>query len=104
MPARPRSESATQKTKSLCSEGENDGHRELSAARRGPFAVACGRANLLDHGAACGAQRRRHVGYALLGHAKWIAAKRNGPDVSADERLSFDALAEADLTQQGRPP
>src|SRR5208337_3424121 len=42
-------------------------------------------------------------GYALLGRA-WVSAERNGPDVLADERLSFGALAEAGLRPTQRCP
>jgi hypothetical protein len=33
----------------------------------------------------------------VLGCARRVAADRNGPYVSADERLPFGAVAEADL-------
>jgi len=39
---------------------------------------------------------RRPRLHNLFGRA-WLAAQRHGPDVLADERLSFAALAEADL-------
>jgi hypothetical protein len=48
------------------------------------------------HGAAhC--SRWRRAGYAVLGRASCVTAERDGPDVRADERVSFGALAEADL-------
>jgi hypothetical protein len=37
---------------------------------------------------------RRH-GASLLSNALWVADERNGPDVCADGRRSFGALAEA---------
>jgi hypothetical protein len=50
-----------------------------------------------------GCSRRGPDGYALLGRA-WVSADRNGPDVHADERLPFGALAEADLQAAKRCP
>src|SRR5436305_6511304 len=55
-----------------------------------------GRADLRDHGAGYGCFGWRRAGYALRGHARGVAAERNGADVRADERLPFGALAEAD--------
>jgi hypothetical protein len=54
------------------------------------------RADFRRHGAAdlC-AQRRR--GHGVFGRAWCVTAERNGPDVRADERFPFDALAETDL-------
>ena len=45
------------------------------------------------------------TGYALLGQHMASPLERNGPDVRADERLPFDALAEARLqaTQRYSP-
>src|ERR1700720_608788 len=60
------------------------------------MAMSRGYADLRNHGADDGCSRRGPDGYALLGRA-WGSAERNGPDVLADERLSFGALAEADL-------
>src|SRR5215211_4486762 len=64
-----------------------------------------GRADLCRHGAAYGCSRWRPAGHALLGRARCLAAERNGPDVLADERLPFGALAEAHLqpTKRCRP-
>ena len=56
-----------------------------------------GRADLCSHGAAYGCSSWRAAGYALLGRERRVTAERNDPDVLADERLSFGALAEADL-------
>jgi hypothetical protein len=44
-----------------------------------------------------GRSRRRPAGYLVLGGGTYVAAERNDPDVLADERLPFAALAEADL-------
>jgi len=41
---------------------------------------------------------------ALLDRARRVTAERNGPDVLADERLPFGALAEADLNPTKRRP
>jgi len=65
--------------------------RRLSAQ---PTGYASRPRDLRDHGAAYGCSWRRPDGYALLSR---VTAERNGPDVPADERLPFGALAEADL-------
>ena len=59
------------------------------------MAIARGRADLRNHGAAYGYGWRRPAGYALFGCER-IAGGWDGPDVLADERLPFGALAEAD--------
>jgi hypothetical protein len=48
----------------------------------------------IDNGADDRCSRREPDEYALLGLA-WVSADRNGPDVDADERLPFGALAES---------
>ena len=53
-------------------------------------------ADFRHHGAADGCSRRRLAGHGVFGRS-CLAARRNGPDVPADERLPFGALAEADL-------
>ena len=60
------------------------------------MAIVRGRADLRGHGAAycCGWQRPAR--YTLFGCER-IAGGRDGPDVFADERLPFGALAETDL-------
>src|ERR1700732_4410960 len=63
-----------------------------------------GRADLRNHGAAYGCSWWRPAGYALLGRATCVTARRNGPDVLADECLPFGALAEADLRPTKRRP
>src|SRR3979411_1877296 len=67
----------------------------MAQGKRGPLAVAGGRADLRDHGAAYGYSRWRRTGCFVFGRGR-ITARRNDPDVSADERLSFGAVAEAD--------
>src|ERR1700677_2304568 len=61
------------------------------------LAMPRGRADLRDHGAADWRLGRRADGDDVLSCARCITAKRNGRDVPLDERLPFDALAEADL-------
>src|SRR5579863_5644097 len=68
----------------------------VSKNRCGPSAVAGGRADLRNHGAAYGDARRQHARHAVRGRARSVAVGRNGPDVLADERLPFGAVAEAD--------
>src|SRR2546423_7301915 len=65
------------------------------------MAIARGRADLRDHGAAYGCGWQRPAGCALFGCER-IAGGRDGPDVLADERLPFGALAEADRQPRGR--
>src|SRR5882672_12478381 len=67
----------------------------MAQSKRGPLAVAGGRADLRHHGAAVGYSRWRRAGCFLFGRGR-ITARRNDPDVSADERLSFGALAATD--------
>jgi hypothetical protein len=67
------------------------------------LAIPRGCADLRDHGAAHGCSWRR-AGYALLGRAWCVTAERNGPNVRADERIPFDALAETDLPPTKRCP
>jgi hypothetical protein len=67
------------------------------------MAMSRGYADLRNHGADDGCSRRGPDGYALLGRA-WVSADRNGPDVHADERLPFGALAEAGLQPTKRCP
>src|SRR5258705_6367695 len=67
----------------------------MAQGKRGPLAVAGGRADLRDHGAAYGYSRWRRSGCFLFGRGR-ITARRNDPDVPVDERLSFGAVAEAD--------
>src|SRR6187455_291657 len=67
------------------------------------MAIARGRADLRNHGAAYGYGWRRPAGYALFGCER-IAGGRDGPDVLADERLPFGALAEADRQPALRGP
>src|ERR1700731_4977599 len=71
---------------------------------RSRLAKPRGRADLRHHGAADGCSWWRPAGYALLGRATCVTARRNGPDVRADERLPFGALAEADLQPTKRRP
>jgi hypothetical protein len=40
----------------------------------------------------------------VLGRAWCVTAERNGPNVRADERIPFDALAETDLPPTKRCP
>src|SRR5260370_5107910 len=68
------------------------------------MAMPRGRADLRHHGAADGCSWWRPAGYALLGRATCVTAERNGPDVLADERLPFGALAEDDFPQTKRCP
>src|ERR1700730_3726577 len=68
----------------------------MAQARRGLFAVAGGRADLRDDGAADGGTWWRTGGCVVFSRGR-VAAERDGPDVPADERLPFGALAEADL-------
>ena len=70
--------------------------RQSDSAWRGRLAIACGRANLRDHGAAHGGSWWGPDGCALLCRAR-CAAEWHGADVSADERLPFVAMAEAPL-------
>ena len=71
--------------------------RQHCRDRRGRLALSRGSADVCDHGAAdgCAVLDRRCVRGGITGG-------RNGPDVPADERLSFAALAEADL-RSARP-
>src|SRR6266550_5744114 len=62
--------------------------------------MPCGRADLRNHGAAHSGSWRLG-GHALPGRA-CFSAGWNGPDVLADERLPFGALAEADLQPTAR--
>ena len=39
-------------------------------------------------------------GHDVLGRAWCVTAERNGPDVRADERIPFGALAETDLRRR----
>ena len=52
------------------------------------LAMSRGYADLRNHGADDRCSRREPDEYALLGLA-WVPADQNGPDVDADERLSF---------------
>src|ERR1700722_2897168 len=61
------------------------------------LAMPRGRADLRHHGAADRRLGRRADGDDVLNRARCITAERNGRDVPLDERLPFDALAEADL-------
>src|SRR5437868_14138499 len=63
-----------------------------------------GRAEFRHHGAADGRAWRRCARHALLGRARCVTAERNGPEVFADERLPFGALAEAGLQPRKRCP
>jgi hypothetical protein len=66
--------------------------------KRGLLALPRGRADLRNHGAAYRFSCRRSAArWALLGCARRLTAERNGPNVLADERLPFGALAEVDL-------
>src|SRR5258706_11260372 len=73
----------------------------MAQARRGLFAVPRSRADLGDDGAADGGSWWRTGGCVVFSR-RCVAARRNGPDVPADERLPFGALAEADL-QPAKP-
>ena len=93
--------------------------RGFGGPRRRRLADPCGRPDLRDDGADHRRSRRRR-GAALLCDARGLAAQRNGPDVSHDERLPFGAVAETDrqpatrrrpdlieageLGHSGRPP
>src|ERR1700730_12748856 len=68
------------------------------------MAMSRSHADLCNHGATYECFWRQPAGFALLGSAAYLAAKRNGPDVLADERLPFGALAEADLQPTKRCP
>src|ERR1700736_4771733 len=68
------------------------------------MAMARGRADLRDHGAAYVCSWWRPAGYVLLGRARCVTAERNGPDVLADERLPFGALVKADPRPTKRSP
>src|SRR6266480_1525312 len=63
-----------------------------------------GRADFRNHGAAHERSRRPPAGYPLLGRGAYVAAERNDPDVLADERLPFAALAESNLQSTKRRP
>src|SRR5262249_24821653 len=65
-------------------------------ARRGRLARPCSRAELRRHGAPDLCVRRR-PGHDVRGRAWGVTAERNGPDVPADERIPFGALAETAL-------
>jgi hypothetical protein len=71
---------------------------------RSRLARSRGRADFRNHGAAHGRSRRRPAGDPLLDRGTFVAAERNGPDVFADERLPFAALAGADLEPTKRRP
>src|SRR3981081_2160003 len=73
----------------------------MAQTARGPFVVACGRADLRDHGAADGGSWWR-AGGCLVFRDGCVAAWRDGSDVYADERLPFGALAEANLQMAKR--
>src|SRR5258707_2104401 len=73
----------------------------MARARRGLFAVHRSRADLGDDGAAEGGSWWRTGGWVVFS-GRCVAAERDGPDVPADERLPFGALAEADL-QPAKP-
>src|SRR5215472_1613636 len=73
--------------------------RQRGRRRRRRLARPRGRADLRRHGAAHRCFRWWSAGSLLFSPARCIVAERNGPDVPADERLPFGALAEAD-----RPP
>jgi hypothetical protein len=79
-------------------------HRAYGRPSRSRLARSRGRADFRNHGAAHGRSRRRPAGYPLLDRGTYVAAERNGPDVFADERLPFAALAEADLEPTKRRP
>jgi hypothetical protein len=72
--------------------------------KRGLLVVPRGRADLRNHGATYRDPWWQHAGYTLLGRWKWIPTERHGPDVFADERLPFAALAEARLQSAKRRP
>src|SRR5882724_1240586 len=67
---------------------------------RDPLAQPCRRADLCRHGAAHGCFRQPAAD-ALFGSDGRIASQRDGSDVSADERVSFRPLAEADRLRIG---
>jgi hypothetical protein len=69
-------------------------------AWRGRLARLCRRADLRRHGAPDLCVRRRR-GHDVLGRAWCVAAERNGPDVSSDERLPLSAVAETALRSIG---
>ena len=109
-PERPRSGTATQARRHERGLSRRTRPAARAATTRAPRPRSAqptgwprGRADLRDHGAADGRSRRRPDGYALLGRA-CVSAERNGPDVLADERLPFGALAEADLRPTKRCP
>src|SRR4029077_6970919 len=97
---KPPSESATQRTQSLCSEGENDG---TGQGKRGLLAVTRGCADIRNHGVRNGRFQRWPAGHVLRGRATRVTAERNGLHVLADERLPFSAVAEADIRLARRP-
>ncbi len=57
-----------------------------------------------NHGTAHGRSRGQTAGYPLRGHAASGAARGNGPNVPADERVPFRALAKAHLPFAKRRP
>src|SRR6266567_4557793 len=68
----------------------------MAQTRRRLFAVARGRAGLRDDGAADGGSWWWRTGCVVFSR-RCVAVERDGPDVPADERPPFGALAEADL-------
>src|SRR5262249_24212069 len=71
---------------------------------RGRLAISRRSADICDHGATDGCSWSRFAGRVVFG-CKCLAAERHGADVFADERLSFAAVAPADLRPaMGRSP
>ena len=62
-----------------------------------PLAIASGHAELCIHGRSHGHPREWRTRNVVLRRDAYVTAERNGPDVLADERVPFGAVAQTRL-------